>query len=193
MRHAAVKLTFAIHEVVVLSGFTKHMLDYLVREQIFLPSGQGATGRGRRRLYAYEDVVLLRALRAICHGKGKIRNLKASLVALRAAIGSMSHGQRIDKLLFVEGDELCLRTGLEGGRQLRTGQMTFGFFVDMRALSADLAEVVSIDRVTGKPVLAPILAAKAEEERQRIWQPIKMRRSEPQATVAAGERVALVR
>lgn len=181
----AVKVVFAIHEVVVLTGFTKHMLDYLVHEEIFVPTGSQAPGRGRRRRYTYEDVVLLRALRVICHGKGKIKNLKASLASLRNEIGPMTHGQRIDKLLFVEGNELCLRTGTEGGRQLRTGQMTFGFFVDMRALSADLAAVVSIDRTTGKPVLAPALAARAEEERQRIWQPIKARRDAQLMVVAA--------
>ena len=178
MGKQVVKLEFAIHEVVVLSGFTKHMLDYLAREDIFAPTAQQSVVRGRRRRYTYEDVVLLRALRTICHGKGKIRNLKAALVALRQEVGSMQYGQRIDKLLFVEGDELCLRTGTDGGRQLRTGQMTFGFFIDLRALSADLADVVSVDGKTGKPVLEPRLASQAEAERQRIWQPIKKRRDD---------------
>lgn len=176
MEQDAVKLTFAIHQVVVLSGFTKHMLDYLAREDIFAPSANSNPGRGRRRCYTYEDVVWLRALRAICHGKGRIRNLKASLAVLRAEVGPMTYGQRIDKLLFVEGNELCLRTGNDSGRQLRTGQLTFGFFVDMRVLSADLAQVVSLDARLRHYVLEPRLAAVAEQERQRIWSQIRKRR-----------------
>jgi DNA-binding transcriptional MerR regulator len=171
-----VKSDFAIHEAVVLSGFSKHMLDYLAREDIFRPRSDAGRARGRHRRYSYEDLVLLRALHTICAGKGKIRHLKASLVALREELGPIAPGQRVDRLLFVEGDELCLRTGKDGGRQLRTGQMTLAFVVDLRVVSLFVADAVKTDRQSGLVSLKPEVAQKAEAERQRTWSAIRERR-----------------
>ena len=177
MKDENVKSSFAIHEVVVLSGFTKYMLDYLAREDIFRPSIGKAGTKGRRRCYSYEDVVLLRALHAVCVGKGKIRHLKDSLRALRKEFGPITPGQQVDNFLFVQGNELCLYTPQEGGRQLRSGQMTLSFVIDMRAVSNHIANAVKVDARSGVISLTRGNALKAEAERQRIWSPIKTRRS----------------
>jgi len=180
MTERAVKSSFSIHEVVFLTGFTKHMLDYLAREGIYRPSVADASTRGCRRRYSYEDLVLLRALHTICAGKGKIRHLKDSLAALRKELGPIAPGNRVDKLLFVEGDELCLRTGSDGGRQLRTGQMTLAFVVDLRTVSMHLADSLVTDKASGVVSLRPEAATQAEAERQRIWAPIRARREAAQ-------------
>jgi hypothetical protein len=176
MIHQHVKSTFRIHEAVVLSGFTKYMLDYLAREEIFGPRGSEASKRGRRRLYTFEDLVLLRALHKICVDKGKIKHLRQALAVLRDEIGSLDPGQPLDQLLFVQGSELCLRTGREGGRQLRSGQLTFGFVVDLRSIAEELTGSVQADRQTGVIKLRPDVALLAEEERARTWAPIRSRR-----------------
>lgn len=171
-----VKSTFAIHEVVVLSGFTKYMLDYLAREDIFAPTALVKGNRGVRRHYAYEDVVLLRALNAICAGKGKIRHLRDALLRFRATFGPMKPGQRLDKQLYVQGDELCVYSGAEGGRQLRSGQMTFSFVVDLSVVSQEVADCVEVEPKTGRFKLTEMAARAAETERQRVWSLIKTRR-----------------
>jgi hypothetical protein len=170
-----VKSTFLVHEVVALSGFTKHMLDYLAREDIFAPSEGG--GRGRARHYSYADVVLLRALNSICVGKGKIRHLRAALAKFRAEIGPMRPGQRLDKQLFVQGDELCFVSAAEGSRQLRTGQMTFSFVVDMSAVSQGVADGVVPVPGTLDFALTEEAAAKAESERQKVWLALRTKRA----------------
>ena len=71
MANSTVKRTFFTHEAVVLTGFSKYMLDYLAREDIFRPSGRKEGISGSKREYSFEDVVLLRALKTICAGKGK--------------------------------------------------------------------------------------------------------------------------
>lgn len=172
-----VKSEFAVHETVVLTGFSKHMLDYLAREDIYRPIARQANGRGRRRLYRYEDIVLLRALHCICADKGKVRHLRESLTALRREIGPLEVGQRVEYLLFVQGNELCLKSGIEAGRQIRSGQMTFGFVIDLGAVSTNLA--ASFERrpnKNGYRVLTSDAKALAEQERQRIWSRIKLRR-----------------
>ncbi len=174
---SSLKFYFAIHEVIVLTGFTKHMLDYLAREDIFAPTGQTQGRRGLRRRYTYEDVVLLRALNKICVGKGKIRHLKEALLQFRQEFGPLKPGQKLDKRLFVEGNELYAFTSAEGGRQIRTGQMAFSFVIDLTLVSKEVAKLIVIEPGIRGFRLTTEAAGRAEEERQRIYAPIKSRRA----------------
>ena len=175
MSAATVKSSFGIHEVVVLSGFSKHMLDYLRREDIFGPSKGSAGGRGRRREYSFEDVVLLRALHGICEGKGKIKHLRIALAAFRAEFGPLRPGQRVMEHLVVQGDQLCVRTNA-GLRELRNGQMTLGFVVDLAAVTAHLSNCIEVT-AEGSYRLQADIARKAEEVRQTAWAAVRARRS----------------
>lgn len=177
MKLGHVKSYFAVHEVVVLTGFSKHMLDYLVRQEIFLPRVETRRARGVKRRYTYEDVVLLRALNAICIGKGRISHLRDSLQQFRIEFGPLKPGQRIEKMLFVHGNQLSAYTSAEGGRQLRSGQMTFAFVADLSVISKEIAECVRVEPGSGLFSLSNAMARKAEEERQRIWRPVKTRRT----------------
>jgi hypothetical protein len=177
MPSQTVKSHFAIHEVVVLTGFTKYMLDYLTRDNIFAPSQGTQAHRGRRRRYTYNDVVLLRALHAICAGKGKISHLRESLVSFRKRFGPITPGEKLESLLIVQGDKLCSYRAGEGSLELVTGQMALSFVVDLSPVSHAVAKCVVIDPESHKVVgLTPEAARKAEAERQRIWGPIKKRR-----------------
>ena len=169
-----VKSHFSSHEVVVLTGFSKHMLDYLAREEIFAPSEWGI--RGHKRKYMYEDVVLLRALNRICAGKGKIRHLKASLANFRRDFGGIRPGQSLNTVLFVEGDELCVRDGSDGGRELRSGQRMLGFYVDLSVVAQDLLDCVRPGPTSTTFYLIEEVERLAEEERMRVWEPIRARR-----------------
>lgn len=173
---ANVKSSFAIHEVIVLTGFSKYMLDYLAREDIFKPTDTGVSGKGRRRRYSYADVVLLRALHTICAGKGKIRHLKESLVSFRKLAGPMVPGQRLDRFLVLQGDELCMHDGGSGATGLFTGQMTLSFVVDLAEVTQAIERCVVVDTRSRRVVLVGTAALEAESERQRNWAPVKARR-----------------
>ena len=88
----------------------------------------------------------------------------------------MKPGQRLDKQLLVQGDELCTYTAAEGGRQLRSGQMTFSFVVDLAMVSQAVADCFEVGPKSGEFKLTEMVAREAEEERQRIWAPMKARR-----------------
>ena len=176
MSDPTVKSFFTIHEAVVLTGFSKHMLDYLARAEIFAPKDQVKLGRGFKREYQYEDVVLLRALHTICAGKGKIRHLRAALAKFRSEFGTMKPGQRLDKCLFVQGDELCVYAASEGGRQLRSGQMTLGFFVDLALVSQEISDCVIPVPLSRDFALTDEVAEAAEAARQEAWAPIRKAR-----------------
>lgn len=177
MNLTSVKSFFSLHETVVLTGFTKYMLDYLTREQIFAPTNYDVGRRGVRRQYSYSDVVLLRALFEVCAKRGKVRYLKGALQEFRQDFGSMKPGQRIDKQLFIQGDELCVYTSSKGGMQLRSGQFTFSFVIDLSVVSRHVADCVEVASDGNCFKLTEEVANHAETERQRIWQSIKRKRA----------------
>ena len=175
-----VRSYFLIHEVEHFTGFSKYMLDYLVRDEIFQPSLSTTDRRGVTRRYSYADVVLLRALSNICQAKGKICHLRESLLQLRMTIGPLKPATSLKQLLFVEGNELCLRTSAESALVLRSGQMLLAAVVDLREVSEGVANgivVESEDRFR--------LTAEAEESaeriRQRHWQQAKKLRDSRKA------------
>lgn len=178
MKKQSIKKSFVIHEAAVLTGFSKYMLDYLAREKIFeasLPPIEERR-RGKRREYNYEDVVLLRALRAICNGRGKIRNLKQALVAFRREFGQISPGQKIGRHLVVQGDELCVVTANGTMRQLRDGQMTLSLVVGLAEVRDEIDSQIDYDADTKSFTLKSKTAAAAEAEKAKIWHPIAQRR-----------------
>jgi hypothetical protein len=177
MTRPPVKTYFLVHEVEHFTGFSRYMLDYLAREEIFVASMSPRDQRGVKRRYSYGDVVLLRALYAICKTNGKIRHLKESLLRFRMAVGPIRPGMRLGQLLFVEGDELCLRAPGEGVRVLRTGQMMLTSVVDLDAVTAEIADGVIVESQEAFRLTA---AAEAEVERirQRHWGKVKQWRED---------------
>jgi hypothetical protein len=178
MNSQSVKTFFAIHEVVVLTGFSKYMLDYLARDGIFEPSlpPPEERRRGVRRKYSYQDVVLLRALYSICDGSGKIRHLKEALTAFRKAFGHITPEHEIAKHLVVQGSELCVTDERGTIKQLRDGQLTLTLVVGLSEARDEIATKMRYSPNSGGYKLTPKIAAAAAAERQKVWQPIKGRR-----------------
>ena len=78
--------------------------------------------------------------------------------------------------MFVHGNELCVYTAADGGKQIRSGQMTFSFVIDLSEVSSEVAECIVVNRRTKEFRLTNEAAGLAEDVRQKIWAPIKMRR-----------------
>jgi DNA-binding transcriptional MerR regulator len=172
---AAVKSYFLVPEVEHFTGLSKYMLDYLVREDIFLPSASTADKRGVRRQYSYADVVFLRALSEICRAKGRIRHLRKSLLNLRMTVGPLRPGMRLDRLLFVDANDLCLRTSGEGAVVLRSGQMVLAAFVDLAEVTSRISEGIIVER-EGLFRLTDEAQAEAEKIRRANWERVRKAR-----------------
>jgi len=113
----------------------------------------------------------------ICTRKGRVRHLRQSLQRFRAEFGAIRPGQQLARTLFVDGDELAVYPPTEAARQLRSGQHIFSFVADLSVVSQEIAQSVVVD-AAGRFRLTTAMARKAEEERQRIWRPIKARREQ---------------
>lgn len=181
MAGADVKSTFLTHEVVVLTGFSKYMLDYLAREDIFCPSHRADGIQGNARRYSFEDVVLLRALKTICAGKGQIRHLTKSLRNYRRTFGPLKPGQRIEEFLVVQGNKLCAYDTGEGSIDLITGQRTLSFVVDLSVICREVARNLVVDTKSNAVRLTTAARLKANSERERVWAPVRQRRAEAKA------------
>lgn len=179
-----IKQVFLTHEVVVLTGFSKYMLDYLAREDIFHPSGRNDAIPGKRREYSFEDVVLLRALKTICAGKGQIRHFTQSLKNYRKTFGPLVPGQKLDKFLVVQGNSLCAYDSEKGAFDLISGQRTLSFVVNLAAIVKEIEHHVVRDKKTNTLSLTKKAALKAEAERERNWAPIRTRRAKANAQAA---------
>lgn len=184
MDNSVIKHTFFTHEAVVLTGFSKYMLDYLAREDIFRPSGRKDGVPGSKRKYSFEDVVLLRALKTICAGKGKISHFTKSLKSYRRTFGPLLLGQKIEEFLVVQGNRLCAYDGGEGTIDLITGQRTLSFVVDLGMVVRDVERHVVLDPRTNALRLTKAAKLKADAERERNWAPIRARRAKAKAQAA---------
>jgi hypothetical protein len=176
--------TFFTHEAVVLTGFSRYMLDYLAREDIFRPSGRKDGVSGRKREYSFEDVVLLRALKTICAGKGKIRHFTRSLKNYRKTFGPLLPGQQIEQFLVVQGNSLCAYDCGKGPIDLITGQRTLSFVVDLGIVVRDIRRHVALDRSNNAFRLTKTAKLKANAERERNWAPIRARRAKAKVQAA---------
>jgi len=184
MVNETIKRTFLTHETVVLTGFSKYMLDYLAREDIFRPSSRNMAVSGKRREYSFEDVVLLRALKAICAGKGQIRHFTRSLKNYRKTFGPLQPGQHLEKLLVVQGNSLCAYDKAEAAFDLISGQRTLSFEIDLTAVVKEIEQHVVVNRRTNGLCLTKAAARKAEAVRERNWAPIRARREKVKTQAA---------
>lgn len=161
-----------------MTGFSKHMLDYLEREQIYVSSGNPTKGRGNRRLYNYADIVLLRALKTICDDVGKIRHLKMSLDAFKQRYGGLQPGMSPGAFLIARRGKLYVKNG-SLVEETVTGQQAFSFVVDMSAVTKSLESKFSNLEISFN--LKNNVLRQAEEIRQRHWAPIQQRRATKQS------------
>ena len=116
------------------------MITYLGRIDILRPTGQGAPGRGKRRLFTFTDVLFLKVIAQLL-GKGiEVKRLGA---ALRKAQGSVDWEQikrAPGRFLVTDGTELFMRR--EGQLESKTfnGQLAFGFVIDLYEAHRSLRE-----------------------------------------------------
>jgi DNA-binding transcriptional MerR regulator len=112
-----------------VSGLSVHMVDYLCRLEIVVPSGSVSRSRGRARRYTYGDVVTMRVIsKLLAQGVSVLRCKKALLALTRQRKdGSQFLSERY---LVTDGCDVLLKTGgvLEA---IGSGQMSFAFVLDL--------------------------------------------------------------
>lgn len=114
------------------------MIGYLARKGIVSPSLSKNKGQGHRRLYAYEDLVILRAVARLLERGVEVSRLQRDLSSLQKRYRFQARHQPDLKYLVTNGSAVFLlgRDGLL--EQIGTGQGAFNFVLDIDALKQDV-------------------------------------------------------
>jgi len=134
------KRYFTAREAVSLTGFrSAHMLDYLARSRIVVPSRIAAPGRGRRRLYSFGDLVLLRALNRLLSRRIPVRKLREGLDTLRRKFPNLASEGVPAKFLITDGVNIYFDDSPMGILDLNNdGQLAFAFIIDMHSIKNEI-------------------------------------------------------
>ncbi len=127
-----------VSQAAKLSGLSEHMLTYLGRYDVLTPSG--SSGRGKRRLYTFNDIVFLKLVADLL-GRGiQIKGLKKGLDKARQEAGTWGDIRKAPhRYLVTDGTELFVRRPGELESKTMNGQLAFAFVLDIRPISKAVA------------------------------------------------------
>ena len=125
---------------------TPHMLDYLHRTGIVHPSKSATPGRGRRRLYTFRDLVLLRSVNHLLSRGLPVRKLKLAIHKMREKFPDISLDGLggAEQYLVTNGTAVYLVE--KEGKIIdltKNGQMAFVFMLDVETIRNEVAEQVA--------------------------------------------------
>ena len=131
---------FTARQARSLAGFRNvYMIDYLARSGVVRPSVAANPGRGRRRLYSFADVVLLRALNRLLERGIPVRGLKNAQATYKRLHKDVKAGQLPARYLITDGDRVLY---IESPSQIvdltNDGQLAFAFVVDMLPINDEV-------------------------------------------------------
>ena len=139
--------TFTVKQAVQLTDFkTPHMLDYLHRTGIVRPSRSATPGRGRRRLYTFRDLVLLRSVNHLLRRGLPVRKLKLAIETMRKKFRDIPLDGHVGAYRYVltNGTDAYLVDGEAKIFDLtKNGQMAFVFMLDVETIRNEVAEQVA--------------------------------------------------
>lgn len=128
-----IKSNFSLREAAKYGGFkTPYMVDYLCRQKILVPSGRSAPGRGRKRLFSFGDLVLLRAINCLLASGLPVSRLKKALRQKQKHFRDMTPETAIRRFIITNGKDVLLED--EPGKMVNltsNGQLEFAFIVDI--------------------------------------------------------------
>ena len=134
----AIKKQFTALEVKRLTGFKLRMLDYLLRQGLLLPTAQPNPGRGKDRLYNFNDVVLGRALNHLLRCGISVSKLKRALEALRS-LPEITPTALPGKYLVTNGSDIFFTNRKDVFVDVnKGGQLAFAFVIGVRGVRADV-------------------------------------------------------
>jgi DNA-binding transcriptional MerR regulator len=134
-------------QAVVITGVKTHMLHYLCRAGIVVPTSsrkQGARGHGVRRMYSFTDLVSLKVVKRLCESGVsplKINSAIRQLHRMGISLSSLPAARVVifDKSVYKWDDRRM------DPFRMSDGQQAFGFILDLSSIRDEL--VADIERL----------------------------------------------
>jgi DNA-binding transcriptional MerR regulator len=94
-----------------LTGATVRMIDHWARTGLLRPSGQDAAGKGSRRRYTFQDVIVLQAILTLRKGNCPLQKIRTAIRYLKAHYPNVPSSQALVQLtLLTDGTKVYLLT-----------------------------------------------------------------------------------
>ncbi len=129
---------FDIHKSSRLSGLPITMLDYLCRTKIVSPSSPAVRGRGRKRLYTFSDIIILRYVSKLLSSGVGVSRLGKALHGLRTFHPEFSSASLPSSYIVTDGRDVFLQRGDQVLESLATGQFAFAFVIEVARLRTEV-------------------------------------------------------
>jgi DNA-binding transcriptional MerR regulator len=127
-----------IQKAETCTGLSRSMLTYLAHQQIVRPSETGSPKRGRRRLYSFADLILLRAIARLLEQGIEVKRLRRPLQKLQVEFNSQQEFATAIKYLVTDGVDVFTVQGEDAIANALTGQLAFAFLLDVRQLNDEV-------------------------------------------------------
>jgi DNA-binding transcriptional MerR regulator len=130
---------YTSREAAEVSGVPFFTIDYWARTKFLVPSvakGQGR-GKGRQRMYSYDDLVRLRIARELREQKVSLETLRAIVQRLAGATGELAQARFV---LVGREVETAKSTAALMAILRHPGRRTFGVLLDLRVLLKSVRE-----------------------------------------------------
>lgn len=129
---------FTVLEASELTGFKPRMLDYLYRQGVLTPTLRANPGRGRDRLYSFNDIVMGRALSDLLRCGISVSKLRKALSALRSE-PEITPKNLPRKYLVTNGTDIFFTNRTDVFVNVNKGkQLVFAFVIGIRRVHADV-------------------------------------------------------
>jgi DNA-binding transcriptional MerR regulator len=123
-----------------LSGLSVHMITYLGRMEILMPSGHYPRARGRRRMFTFNDVLFLRVIADLLATGIEVKRLKQALQKAHAEAETwIDIRQAPRRFLVTDGAEVFVHR--KGKLESKTvdRQFAFAFVLDLATAHRSIA------------------------------------------------------
>lgn len=120
------------------TGLSRAMLTYLAHQQIVRPSETRHAARGRRRLYSFGDLILLRAIARLLEQGIEVKRLRPQLQKLQKEFNTQQEFATALKYLVTDGADVFTVEGKDQITSALTGQLAFAFLLDLRQLNDEV-------------------------------------------------------
>ena len=115
-----------------MTTLSEGMINYLEKRNLINASCSTARKRGKKRLYSFSDILMLRIIKRFLDVGISVGKLQQAFKLLRAYFPD-KHTLIPARYLVTDGNSIYLRDDTADNPADRTegGQLTFGFFVDI--------------------------------------------------------------
>lgn len=126
---------FTVGDLVKFTKLSLHMVNYLCRHDLLVPSLSEHRRRGKQRRFSYVDLLLARAISRLLDSGVSVLSLRKALSTLRSKIESVPAASFACRLVAIAGDSVYLA---QPGQTLidltAGGQLAFHFVLDSQGL-----------------------------------------------------------